>query len=296
MQIKDKQIFVFSIDSYVKGIVLGEKGLPLIPINSFPYMDTILVSVSDHCNLNCKGCSHFSPLVENEIFLDYEQYCKDLKKIHSIVKHTNRINFLGGEPLLNSRLADYICYARGVFPYANLNLVTNGILLREMSEELIDAIVKTNTKILLSVYPFMKKSISVLESWLVENGIGYQLLPMDGFALMLHDNYEEFPMQTNEIICSNNVMIYNGKIARCPMYFTVGYYNKKFDSNVPFQDGIISLYENGLSAENLHKKLYKPYRLCSYCERYKYPNARIKEWECYKAGEEPKKEDWTEIS
>lgn len=294
-KIHDSRIFVFSIEAYVNNNFTDREGSFLIPINRFPYMDTILVSVCDHCNLNCKGCSHFSPLVDDEVFLDYEQYCKDLRQIQSIVKHTNRINFLGGEPLLNDRLAEYICYAREVFPYANLNLVTNGVLLREMSEELISDIVKTNTKILLSVYPYMKKNVSTLELWLVENGIGYQLLPMEGFALMLHDRYEEFPEQTNEIICSNNVMIQNGKIARCPMYFTVEYYNKKFGSNMPVEDGIFSLYENDLMAEKLHEKLYKPHKLCSYCERYKYPNARIKDWECYKANEEPKMEDWTEI-
>ena len=41
------------------------------PYISFEY------HLNDHCNLNCKGCDHFSPLAE-EKFTNYEQFEKDM--------------------------------------------------------------------------------------------------------------------------------------------------------------------------------------------------------------------------
>lgn len=39
-----------------------------------PYVETHLV---DHCNLNCRGCTHFCP-VSPEIFIDVEDFKKNM--------------------------------------------------------------------------------------------------------------------------------------------------------------------------------------------------------------------------
>lgn len=43
-----------------------------------PYLE---FHVADHCNLNCKGCVHFSPLVPREKFADYETVRQDLLQL-----------------------------------------------------------------------------------------------------------------------------------------------------------------------------------------------------------------------
>lgn len=286
------KIFVASIElMYANWELIDEEKL-LIPINIFDYMDTILISVCEHCNLNCKGCSHFSSLVEDEHYLDYEQYCRDLSRIKVMINHTNRINFLGGEPLLHKKLPDFIKYARDIYPYAEINLVTNGILLRHIPKELKSIILETNTKILLSLYPPFEVYRKSTENFLQLEKLPYRLLPMTGFAPMLQESYEVFPEKTNEIICSNNVMLQDGYLARCPMYMTVKYYNERFNENYPYKDGLLNIYTEGLNANAIHEFLYKPHELCHYCARYKMPNAGMKEWKCYKKEEAPVKEDW----
>ncbi len=57
--------------------------------NVLPKLETHLV---DHCNLNCKGCSHFSPL-SSPNFADYNQFTKDLTRLSELFKalvHKNR--------------------------------------------------------------------------------------------------------------------------------------------------------------------------------------------------------------
>ena len=38
-----------------------------------------IVDIVDHCNLNCKGCGHFSPLASKS-FLDLETFENDLRR------------------------------------------------------------------------------------------------------------------------------------------------------------------------------------------------------------------------
>ena len=39
-----------------------------------------IVDIVDHCNLNCKGCGHFSPLASKS-FLDLETFENDLRRL-----------------------------------------------------------------------------------------------------------------------------------------------------------------------------------------------------------------------
>ena len=45
------------------------------------YIETHLV---DHCNLNCKGCSHFSPLVGKPFYKDYNEFKKEIEQLSKI--------------------------------------------------------------------------------------------------------------------------------------------------------------------------------------------------------------------
>lgn len=40
-----------------------------------------IVDIVVHCNLNCKGCGHFSPLA-SESFLDLETFENDLRRLN----------------------------------------------------------------------------------------------------------------------------------------------------------------------------------------------------------------------
>ena len=55
--------------------------------------------ITDHCNLKCRGCSHFSPLAQ-EWFESVEDFKKDFSQLASLMP-VNIIRLMGGEPLLH---------------------------------------------------------------------------------------------------------------------------------------------------------------------------------------------------
>ena len=57
--------------------------------------------IVDHCNLNCGGCSHFSPLAD-PWFEDFDTFKKDFLQLYDITHgNVGVIRLMGGEPLLH---------------------------------------------------------------------------------------------------------------------------------------------------------------------------------------------------
>ena len=68
-----------------------------------PYFET---HITEACNLNCRGCSHFSVLAKpkHKDLAEFEREYKRLAEIEEI--HTMRL--MGGEPLLNPNFMEYL--------------------------------------------------------------------------------------------------------------------------------------------------------------------------------------------
>ncbi|MCL2065016.1 MAG: lysylphosphatidylglycerol synthase domain-containing protein [Candidatus Cloacimonetes bacterium] len=110
------------------------------------------VHLTDHCNLNCKGCNHFSPLSE-EHFLDVEKYESDCRKFSSIASNKVKlIKLLGGEPLLHKEIVRLIEITRKYFSQTAIELWTNGILLVNMPQQFFECCAKN--KVLISITPY----------------------------------------------------------------------------------------------------------------------------------------------
>lgn len=92
------------------------------------------VALAEHCDLNCAGCEHFSPLAEPE-FADFEEVARDFARLSSLSRgHVNQIRLLGGEPLLHPDLLKFLKMAREYFPDGDISIVTNGIKLLNQPE------------------------------------------------------------------------------------------------------------------------------------------------------------------
>lgn len=81
----------------------------IYPYGSFlPELMQIEFHLADHCNLNCKGCTHFSNLVKEPVLADYEQFRQDLRRLSGLFSNIYEIFLLGGEPLLNPDAGNFI--------------------------------------------------------------------------------------------------------------------------------------------------------------------------------------------
>lgn len=240
-----------------------------------PYME---FHVADHCNLNCRGCVHFSPLVKGEVFADYQLVEKDFRQLKSKVRQIDTIRILGGEPLLNAELPMYIRLVRDLYPDTRLGVVTNGLLLGKLSEQVILAMKETSCEIDVSLYPPVMEQMDRIASSLREQGIQVNVsLPVDRFSYAL-DNRSGHAAFANRQYCSCP-NLYEGKLYVCPIIAYAKYYNDYFDEDLKIVDGAIDLYDESLSFEDIEERLHRIYALCDRCLYVSREHARERNWE-----------------
>ena len=87
----------------------------------------------------------------------------------------NTIAILGGEPLLNPELIKYIEMIRSLFNNSRLEVITNGILVRQMSDELISTIKRNDVFVNIYYYPVLENSIEDMVRFLTEKGLHFHV-------------------------------------------------------------------------------------------------------------------------
>jgi len=91
---------------------------------SLPFLEIMIIRA---CNLSCQGCTTFSDLTHTG-YVNWQQGQQWLvpwaKKIN-----IEAVGLMGGEPLINPQLADWLIGIRTLLPDAQIRFVTNGLLL-----------------------------------------------------------------------------------------------------------------------------------------------------------------------
>jgi organic radical activating enzyme len=95
--------------------------------------DALELIVCDHCNLTCRQCNHASP-IQPKWNVEPEDAFRELSMLSRHYR-PRRVKLLGGEPLLNPRIAEIIAATKrsGITPH--VLLITNGVLLRRLPPE-----------------------------------------------------------------------------------------------------------------------------------------------------------------
>lgn len=116
-----------------------------------PTLHHFEIHVTDHCNLNCRGCAHFSN-ISPPWFADPEAFRSDMQVMGRLFR-VDQIYVLGGEPLLHPDLVRFLDISREVFPETRIYLLTNGLLLTKMPDEFWSALARTRSILLVDDYP-----------------------------------------------------------------------------------------------------------------------------------------------
>ena len=240
-----------------------------------PYLE---FHVADHCNLNCKGCSHFSPMVKGEKFAEYSVVEKDLMQLKTIVNYIDAIHILGGEPFLNKELDRYVKLVRKIYPYSRIEIVTNGLLLKTVSDELFDVLKECNAGILVSVYPVMQTKIDGVLEWVKTKGVRVNCLETIQSFAYIFDSEGGHAKTAQRINCPC-VNLYKGYITPCPQIAYAGYFNEAMNENIDIQDGRIDIYDGELTFEKLVCELKKVRNACDRCFRVSREQLIVKNWE-----------------
>ncbi len=235
--------------------------------NCMDWGDSILPQVEMHiidsCNLNCRGCSHFSPIFSDTL-PDLKARISDVKKLKEKITTVLKFYILGGEPFLNPEINDYICNIRSVFPYTQLYIVTNGLLIENLPKEVLQCVKDNQVCISISEYKPTRKKIGKIRLILDEFQILYEIRGFsqkEKFYLPLTINEQSKYPKT--CISNKCVTIWNGKIARCPQLMYISHFNTYFNTNLP-EDGVMDL-DNCAEGQKLLHNLQKEVPLCNYC-------------------------------
>jgi cyclic pyranopterin phosphate synthase len=94
------------------------------------------ISITDRCNLRCCYCMPEDgiPLIPHEEVLTYEEI---LRIVHVFATEgISKVRLTGGEPLVRKGVIDFISRLSKIGEIKDLSLTTNGILLKELAQDL----------------------------------------------------------------------------------------------------------------------------------------------------------------
>ncbi len=241
----------------------------LLPRNKLNFV----YHIADHCNLNCKGCDHCSPIAEAKL-ADIEEFKKDFERLSFLLDgEADIIELMGGEPLLHPEIEQFTIIARKAFPKARIRIVTNGLLLNKEP----DSFWKTcrENRIIVSYTDYgiinCKKeigekgkafgiNIEIFEEKADQdkrlNHVPFDLSGkqnnMKNFVNCYHANY-----------CSQ---LKNGKLYTCTIAANADHFCQKFDIHIEAgEQDCIDIYKAETEKEIL-EFLSRPIPFCCYCD------------------------------
>jgi ribosomal protein L37AE/L43A len=230
------------------------------------------VHVCDHCNLNCKGCSNFSPLAEKK-FVDLSILERDFKRLSELTNRMCDVSLIGGEPLLHPDITKIFDTVRKYFD-GGAQMVTNGILLASRPDEFWQNLRKNAIKIVISIYPINideEKIIAQARKHRVElNAI--DRTKETSWTKHAYDFSGGQNIEKAFRACPwGNVCVYleDGKLDPCGFPLLVRHFNRYFDNReykfaAPTEEDYVDIFKVN-SLDEILEKIANPIPYCRYC-------------------------------
>ena len=252
---------------------------------NLPVMETLETNVVDYCNLNCKGCSHFSNISEQGAQIPYEIFERDIKFLSDKI-YIKQFNLLGGEVFLNTRIIDYIECLRQYMPKSYIVVITNGLLIPKLDKSILMGLEANHVEIQITEYFPTTKIKNQIEETLNQYHIRYQLrdsVVTFGKNIDLTGGNDPQKSQTS---CRQHTcqFLRDGKIYKCPFSALGNYFFDYYNIPLHFEEGI-DIYCKDINWERLSNNLRKmPIELCRYCG--------LEERFTWEISRNPHKEEW----
>lgn len=223
------------------------------------YLETHIV---DHCNLHCRGCSHFSGLAP-ERFKSIQDFIAEMEQLSSITDlHTFRL--MGGEPLLHPNFIDFFVVARHFFPNTDIVLVTNGILLPSLTDEQIDILNELKISLCVSDYG-LKIDRAQMEKFNVNYFHGKSRLYNVSLDLSGSQN-PTYSYNHCDLVHGGWFFLKDGRIYQCCVMANIEFFCNHFDKKLDIDLDDISIDIFNHTEEEIKIFLTHPHITCRYCD------------------------------
>jgi len=235
----------------------------------FPYI--LETHLTDHCNLNCKGCSHFSPLIKGKVFTDINIFKRDFLRFKQIFSDIFEIRLMGGEPLLHPDLVAFCEFIRGLYPRTNISIFTNGRILLDMPKIFWDTCSKKDILIKLSYYP-IHLDIDQIKQKAIMHHVRIKIpKQIKQFFKLLNIKGDSDPHQSfrNCQVMYKTPFLGNGKIFPCSLPPHIHLFNEYFNQNIHVaENNFINIFKD-VNPINILKFVDHPIPMCKWCLRRK---------------------------
>ena len=228
-------------------------------------------NLTDYCNLNCKGCSHYSPLAPAE-YEGLDTLECSMAKI-SGARHADIIRevyLIGGETLLYPHLKEAMKMARKYFPWAKISIFTNGLILPKMDEEFWALCLETGCVISITRYP-VKADYDRIEALCREKGVDVEIfgdrsMANSFFKLPLDPEKRQKGWKSHfRCFSFGCITVDHGKIFPCSQSACVGHLNRRFGTEFRWEKGDYIPVEELKDAREILRLRNRPVPFCNYC-------------------------------
>ncbi len=256
-----------------------------------PTIHYVEYPITDLCNLNCRGCIFGcnSSQTDNK-HVPVEQIIKDIRRIAELFCDIPWIRILGGEPLMHPGILEILHVARRAFPESEIDLCTNGLLVPELDEFILQQMNQLNVSVHISGYPPIEKIEDKINERLSQFNIPYTYLKRSEF-FKFYTLEPTHQMDLNYDMCPTSGCweVYRGKIMRCSGAIAFKKLNKQFGTDYQVINNIdwFSIHDEQIDGFKLKEELCHASAICKYCDL---ERMKIFEWG---SGGNPKLEDYT---
>ncbi len=229
------------------------------------------VDITHHCNLNCAGCSAFSPLIADPLIADFDAFKRDMKRLSCLLDgRLSVLHLMGGEPLLHPQIGDFAQCARTYFPDTAIRIVSNGILLAEMPDAF--WAICRESRIIISVtrYP-IKLNYAIVSAIAESHGVDFEFFSTAVDKTTMNIAFDPSGKQnpcesfTNCNMANFCVRLRNGKLSTCSLVLNIEFFNNAFGTSMhPCPDDYIDIH-TVQTGRDILDFLSKPIPFCRFC-------------------------------
>lgn len=229
-------------------------------------------NITDFCNLNCKGCSHYSPLAPYE-FEPLDQLENAMKKI-SRAKNSaiiSEIYLIGGETLLYPQIKEAMEMARKYFPTKRISIFTNGVMIPRLKEDLWEVCRRERIEMAITRYP-IKFDYDKAEQICRENKVktrvfGDRSLENSFFKLPLDPEKKQNRWLSHFRCCAFGCVTVDGnRIFPCSQSACIRHFNNKFGTEFKWEDGDYIEVDALKDIKEIKRLRNRPVPFCGYCK------------------------------
>lgn len=253
-----------------------------------PFVETMATQV---CNLSCLGCTNYSDL-KHTGYVPWTEMQSQIKEWLEILEFLD-FGIIGGEPLINPEIEQWITGVRELMPTSQIRFTTNGLLLKKYPNllNLLNYIGNCVFKITVHksdpyLEDFLKDTLSsgwepVMEfginRWRNKHGVKFQINRPTEFIKTYKNNFNDMePHRSDPTTAFNNCiqqtcpLLYNRKIYKCS---TSGLLLDTLNKlNRPNWNAWEPLIEKGISVDSSTQEILefinnfgKPHPRCCQC-------------------------------